>query len=391
MSVSIERVDVNGITLEFTDSGTGPAVLLVHGFPHTRDLWHDVAPALARDRRVIALDTRGIGGSTRIETGYDVITLAADLHGLLDTLQLEHADVVAIDAGGPPAFVLAVQHPDRVRRLVLMESTLGVLPGAEDFFRAGAPWWFGFHQAPALAESVLVGHEGEYLDFFLRSGTWSGAGIDPEVRDAFVAAYSGTESLRCAFTYYRAMPKSSEQLAILTRDRRLTVPTLAVGARPVGRALHRQLEPLTDDLQGEIIEECGHIIPLDRPDALVPMLRTSSTSLEVWGRRIWPKRHASSRIAGPAWAVHLHLREPVSPASSQRARVTVRSRRTRVNGRHRRANSSGRAASACAERDAHSRAPRRFRICWTTSRRHRSDHVGAPYASRSSRKNSIKS
>lgn len=265
-------IDTGDITMETFVDGVGPDVLLVHGFPHTRLLWSRVADRLAGRRRVIAPDLRGTGGSTRATTGYDADSLSTDLGLLLDRLGSTTTDIVAIDAGVPPAFLLALREPGRVRRLVLMESTLGVLPGAEDFFRGGAPWWFGFHQVPGLAETVLEGHEGDYLDFFYRTGTFDGSGIDPYVRDAFVGAYAGRESLRCAFEFYRAMPQSGAQLADAVSGTRLQVPTLAIGSQPVGDALHRQLMPIADDLRGALIPECGHIIPLDRPDALMRLL-----------------------------------------------------------------------------------------------------------------------
>ncbi|MFF4416657.1 alpha/beta fold hydrolase [Streptosporangium sp. NPDC001559] len=105
---------------------------------------------------------------------------------------------VGIDMGTPVAFLLAMRRPSRVRRLVLLEAILGELPGAGDL----RPWWFGFHTVPGLAETVLTGHEAEY----------------------------------------------------------------------VGDLLERQLRPIIDDLTGHLIDDCGHIIPLDRPDALLPLL-----------------------------------------------------------------------------------------------------------------------
>jgi pimeloyl-ACP methyl ester carboxylesterase len=266
--IETRRVAANGIEINVAVAGAGPAILLLHGFPHTWQVWSAVIPALARTRRVIAPDLRGLGGTTRAADGYDAGTLADDARALLDTLGVATAEVAALDLGVSPAVLLALRHPERVSRLVVMEAVLGGMPGAEDFT---PPWWFGFHNVPGLAEQVLAGHEGEYLDFFLRAGTYDGTGIASEVRDAFVAAYIGEESLGCAFAHYRAMRVTAHQIASES-VRRLTMPVTAIGARPVGDALYRQLRPIADDLTGHLIEGCGHIVPLDRPTALLAHL-----------------------------------------------------------------------------------------------------------------------
>ncbi|WP_103349497.1 alpha/beta fold hydrolase [Amycolatopsis sp. CA-128772] len=263
-----QRVRANGIDINVAVTGDGPPFLLLHGFPHTWRLWTAVIPHLARHHRVIAPDLRGLGASTRAAGGYDAGTLAADAEALLDALDEPTATVAGIDAGAPPAFLLAMRRPTRVRRLVLMESLLGGLPGAEDF---RPPWWFGFHAVPGLAETVLAGHEPDYIGWFLEAGT-RGRGVPPAIRDHFIAAYTGREALRGAFEHYRAMPESAAQLAEATTTGRLTVPTVAIGAHPVGDALARQLRPVTDRLTSHLIDDCGHIIPLDRPDALLPLL-----------------------------------------------------------------------------------------------------------------------
>jgi pimeloyl-ACP methyl ester carboxylesterase len=274
-----QRVTANGIDINVAVTGEGPTFLLLHGFPHTWRLWTAVIPHLARHHRVIAPDLRGLGATTRAADGYDAGTLAADAEALLDALGEPEATVVGIDAGTPPAFLLAMRHPERVRRLVLMESLLGRLPGAEDFLADGPPWWFGFHAVPGLPEAVLAGHEAGYIGWFLDAGT-RGQGVPPAIRDHFTAAYTGRDALRSAFAHYRAMPESAAQIADATAAGRLTVPTVAIGAHPVGDTLARQLRPVTDDLTAHLIEDCGHIVPLDRPDALLPLL-TSAASAEA--------------------------------------------------------------------------------------------------------------
>ena len=140
------------------------------------------------------------------------------------------------------------------------------LPISEGF---AAPWWFGFHGVPGLAETVLAGHEAAYVDWFLRAATASGAGIAPEARDAFVAAYRGVESLRCGFEHYRAFDLDADQMAAAGR---LSVPALAVAGGVVGEAVGHQLAGIGDDVTRVAVAGCGHLIPEEQPDALAEHL-----------------------------------------------------------------------------------------------------------------------
>ncbi|WP_218003807.1 alpha/beta fold hydrolase [Herbiconiux solani] len=272
-ALSLSAVTTNGTTLNVASGGEGPAVLLMHGFPHTWRVWSPILDGLAAGHRVIAPDLRGLGDSARASDGYDAGNLARDMRGVLEAFGETSAVVVGLDAGGPPAFLLGLEHPELVDGLVLIESTIGRLPGADEFFRAGPPWWFGFHAVPGLAESVLAGQEEAYVDFFLRIGTADGKGIDAGIRDAFVEAYRRPDSLRCAFEYYRAMPTSARQIDEAVRRNRLTVPTLTVGGGVVGDATTRQLGPIADDLTSRLISTSGHIVPLDAPEELAGLLK----------------------------------------------------------------------------------------------------------------------
>jgi pimeloyl-ACP methyl ester carboxylesterase len=181
---------------------------------------------------------------------------------LLDALDVPGAAVIAIDAAVPAAFLAALRHPDRVSHLILME---GVLPGIATPFTP--PWWFGFHSVRGLAETVLLGHEAEYLDWFL-TGPSVRRDIGADARANFIAAYTGQDALRSGFDFYRESANSAAQLREALAITRLTVPTLAIAGGIVGDAIHSQLAPLTDDLTHTSIPDCGHIIPLEQPDAL---------------------------------------------------------------------------------------------------------------------------
>lgn len=271
MDVTERLIMAGTIQINVATAGEGPPVLLLHGFPHTWRIWTPVMEELAAAHQVIAPDLRGFGGSTQAEGRYDASTLAGDVEHLLDALGIASAPVVAIDAAVAPAFLLARRRPERVTGVVLMEGTLGRLPGAEEFFASGPPWWFGFHLVPGLAETVLAGNESAYVNWFLATGAPL-RGVPEEIRAPLLASYARPGSLHGALAYYRAIPESSEQLAEAAATGRLTVPTVAIGAATVGSALAGQLRPITDSLTEILIEDSGHIIPIDQPEALLEAL-----------------------------------------------------------------------------------------------------------------------
>ncbi|MFD7159098.1 alpha/beta fold hydrolase [Kribbella sp. NPDC059898] len=258
------RLAVSDAELNVVVAGEGPAVVLLHGWPHTSYLWHRVIPPLARHHLVLAPDLRGLGASEPTADGRDAGTLAADVVQLLDTLEIAEAAVVAIDAAVPPGFLAALRYPDRVSQLVLMEGILPGVAGAENF---APPWWFGFHSVPGLAETVLLGNEAEYLDWFL-TGPSVRRDIGADARDNFVAAYTGQDALRAGFDLYREADGNAAQLRETLTTTRLTVPTLAISGGVVGDAIHSQLVAIADDLTLTCVPDCGHIIPLEQPAAL---------------------------------------------------------------------------------------------------------------------------
>lgn len=262
---STARVDVADATLAVETVGAGSCVLLVHGFPHTRVVWRDVAERLvAEGFRVAAVDLRGLGESSRASTGYDMPTLAADLRTVIDHLGGDAVHAVGIDLGVPAVFALAATHPDRVATLTVIEAAVGALPGAEDFFSNGPPWWFGFHQAPGgLAERVVEGAEDEYVRFFLEAGLRRG--VPEDIAAVIVAAYRGRESLRCAFEHYRAMSAAAEWISQWAESNRLTMPVLAIGGDTVGESTARQMKGVADDVRSELLPGSGHIVCIDDP------------------------------------------------------------------------------------------------------------------------------
>lgn len=114
-------VYANGSRFHVVEAGTGPLVLLLHGFPEFWWSWrHQLAPLAAAGYRAVAIDLRGTGGSDKPPRGYDTETLAADVAGLVGALGEQDATIVGHDTGGAIGWTVATQHPAVVRRLVLL-------------------------------------------------------------------------------------------------------------------------------------------------------------------------------------------------------------------------------------------------------------------------------
>ena len=140
----------NGIRMHYIIAGSGPAVLLLHGWPQTWYTWAETIRVLSDRFTVVAPDLRGTGLSERTASGYDKRTIASDLSDLIDTVAGGSAHVVAHDMGGKAAYVLALLQPERVRKLVLVDC---LVPGTEntDALHGGA-WHYGFHMAAIVPQ-----------------------------------------------------------------------------------------------------------------------------------------------------------------------------------------------------------------------------------------------
>ena len=153
---TLERIDAGGVTLRVRHGGSGPAVLLLHGHPRTHATWHRVAPRLAAHHTVVCPDLRGYGESSKVPP-YTKRAMAADMLALMHALGHERFAVVGHDRGAYVASRLALDHPEHVTHLVVMDA----VPIAEALARAdarfAANWWhwFFFAQTDKPAERVI--------------------------------------------------------------------------------------------------------------------------------------------------------------------------------------------------------------------------------------------
>ncbi len=265
------HVPVSRATLHCVSAGPAdsPPLLLLHGWPQTWFMWRDVIPPLAAaGYRVIAADLTGLGDSTRPDDGYDKMTVARDMAELMAALGHDRYGVVAHDWGGPVAFALAAQFPERVRAMAVFDApVLGDGGPVEHHAR----WHFGFHAIPGLPEALTEGREDTYLRFFYRFGGASPDAIAEEAQAEYVRAYSQPGAMTAGFNYYRAVPQDiADNSAFREAGRRLEMPILVYGGDPVTRG--RGLTALESwarvarNVSGGVAENCGHWIPEERAD-----------------------------------------------------------------------------------------------------------------------------
>lgn len=265
------HVPVSRGTLHCVSAGPedGLPLLLLHGWPQTWFMWLGVIPLLAgAGYRVIAADLTGLGDSCRPVDGYDKATVARDMAELMAALGHESYGVIAHDWGGPVAFFLAAQFPERVTAMAIFDAPMLGDGGPVEHH---ARWHFGFHAIPEWPEQLVADREDLYLRFFYRFGGARPDAISEEAQAEYVRAYRQSGAMTAGFNYYRAVPQDIAAVtAFRESGQRLTMPILVYGGDPTtrGRGLSalESWSRLASHVSGGVAEGCGHWIPEERPD-----------------------------------------------------------------------------------------------------------------------------
>src|SRR6266571_2547414 len=163
-SFKTRTISANGAQIFVRVGGQGPAVVLLHGYGETGDMWAPLAARLARDHTVIVPDLRGMGLSSHPAGGYDKKTQAGDVAGVLDTLKIDQVELVTHDIGNMVGYAFAAQYPDRVTRFVLIDAPLPGVGPWEEILKNPLLWHFRFG-GPDM-ERLVAGRERIYLDRF---------------------------------------------------------------------------------------------------------------------------------------------------------------------------------------------------------------------------------
>ncbi len=264
----VQMVEVNGLGIGYRELGSGPAVLLIHGWPTSSHLWRDVAPAIAERNRVVAIDLPGFGASDKpLGTRYDFDFFEDAIDGLLRALEIDRVALAVHDLGGPVGVHWALRNRDRVNRLALLNTLLypELSEAAREFVTACA--------TPGLREQLT---SAAGLEEVLRLGLADEANLTDELLSAVLEPFGSAEARRAlADAGIGLRPEGFHEIA---RE----LPSLDVPVRIVYGAQDRILPDVeatmarvATDLPQAVVTALpgsGHFVQEEAADAVAPLL-----------------------------------------------------------------------------------------------------------------------
>ena len=261
-----------GADIYVRSGGTGPAVILIHGYAENSDSWGPLALELSQNYTVIVPDLRGIGQSSIPVSGYDKRTQAQDIRSVVTALGYDKTDVVAHDIGNMVAYAYASLYPEKVTRLVVMDAPIpGIAPWQEIIKNPGV-WHFNFHGPDA--ERLVAGREEIYFDRIWNDFSSSPALPDAQTRRAFTRSYVRSGGMRAGFAQFSAFTQDAVDNAEFAKVI-LTMPVLAIGGeKSFGATQAVIMRNLASNVTGEVVLGSGHWLMEEKPERTVALIRT---------------------------------------------------------------------------------------------------------------------
>jgi haloacetate dehalogenase len=279
-----KRIKTSGAEIALVQGGSGPPLLLLHGYPQTHAIWHKVAPALADRYTLVIPDLRGYGASSKPPTDdrhlpYAKRAMALDMAEVMRALGFPRFAIVGHDRGARVTYRLALDHPDCVQRAAVLD----IVPTIEQFERlnrttARAAYHWYFLAQPAPFPETLIGKD---PDYFLRHTleSWCGTpgAFTAEALASYGEAFRDPAVIHASCEDYRAGIGVDCEFDDADRKagHKVAPPLLALwgaqGRPHRGQAVLEVWKAWADDVRGEPLE-CGHFIPEERPAELAKLL-----------------------------------------------------------------------------------------------------------------------
>jgi pimeloyl-ACP methyl ester carboxylesterase len=265
-------IQTNGTSLHVRVGGKGPAVVLLHGFGDTGDMWAPLAAALVDKHTVVVPDLRGMGLSAHPDTGYTKKNEAVDIAGVLDALKIEQAALVTHDIGNMVGYALAVQFPNRITRWAVIDAPLPGLGHWDTIILSPLLWHFNF-RGPDV-ERLVQGRERIYLDRFYNELSADPRRIDEQTRQHYAALYAQPHAMHDAFEQFGAFNQDAvDNKSLLASRGKLAMPVLALGGeKSFGTGMADELRFVASNVTGDIIPASGHWIMEENPQATLALV-----------------------------------------------------------------------------------------------------------------------
>jgi pimeloyl-ACP methyl ester carboxylesterase len=271
-SFQTQMVQTNGTSLYVRVGGKGPAVVLLHGFGDTGDMWAPLAAVLVKDHTVIVPDLRGMGLSAHPDTGYTKKNQALDIIGVMDALKVERAALVTHDIGNMVGYAVAVQFPDRISRWAVIDAPLPGIGDWDHIICTPSLWHFNF-RGPDV-ERLVQGRERIYLDRFYNDFSADPKHVDEQTREHYAALYAKPHAMHDAFEQFGAFGQDAvDNKALLASRGKISMPVLAIGAeKSFGSAMADDMRFAASNVTVGIVPASGHWIMEENPQATIRLV-----------------------------------------------------------------------------------------------------------------------
>jgi pimeloyl-ACP methyl ester carboxylesterase len=267
-SFHTREIATNGTTIHVRIGGHGPAVVMLHGYGETGDMWEPLAVRLAADHTVIVPDLRGMGLSSHPPGGYDKKTQGGDVAGVLDALGVGKVALVTHDIGNMVGFAFAEEHPDRVTKFVLMDAAIPGVGPWDEILKSPLLWHFHFG-GPDM-ERLVKGRERIYLDRFWNDFSADPKSFDEASREHYAALYALPGAMHSGFEQFKAFDQDAiDNKAFLTQGP-LTMPVLAIGGeKSFGPTMAVVMRAAASNIQEVVVPNSGHWLMEEKPAATI--------------------------------------------------------------------------------------------------------------------------
>jgi pimeloyl-ACP methyl ester carboxylesterase len=271
-SFRMQMVPTNGTSLYVRVGGKGPAVVLLHGFGDTGDMWAPLAAVLVKDHTVIVPDLRAMGLSAHPDSGYTKKNQAVDIAGVMDALKVQQADLVTHDIGNMVGYALAAQYPTRITRWAVIDAPLPGIGDWDNIIRSPLLWHFNFRGPDE--ERLVQGRERIYLDRFYDELSANPGRIDEATRRHYARLYARPHAMHDAFEQFGAFNQDAiDNKALLATGGKLSLPVLAIGAeKSFGPAMADVMRFVASSVTVGIVPDSGHWIMEENPRATIKLV-----------------------------------------------------------------------------------------------------------------------